>query len=222
MKDVVAIEQVKTMDSRELAELLSARHADVFESITTQLPKVGYTAVPYTYIHEQNGQMYQAYKLPYRETIIIASGYSIELRAKVIDRWMELEADSRVPKTYAEALQLAANQAKQIEKISKDLEIAAPKAAFFDQVADSKDAIAMREAAAVLNIPGMGRTNLFKTLREKGVLDTNNVPYRRFQDAGYFRVIETSYIDAYGESHVNTKTLVYQRGLDYIRKVVSA
>jgi len=97
-----------------------------------------------------------------------------------------------------------------------------PKAAFFDQVADSKDAIAMREAAAVLNIPGMGRTNLCKTLREKGVLDSSNVPYRRFQDAGYFRVIETSYTDAYGESHVNTKTLVYQRGLDYIRKVVAS
>jgi len=95
-----------------------------------------------------------------------------------------------------------------------------PKAAFFDQVADSKTALQMRDVAATLNIPGWGRNKLFEYLREKGILDNRNVPYRQFQDAGYFRVIEQTYTDREGETHISLKTLVYQRGVEYIRKMI--
>ena len=99
--------------------------------------------------------------------------------------------------------------------------IMAPKAAFYDQVADAKNAIDMRSAAAALNITGLGRNNLFEKLRNLEILDNENLPYRRFQDSGYFRVIITRYTDQYGETHANTKTLVYPKGLDFIRKAVS-
>ena len=108
----------------------------------------------------------------------------------------------------------------QIEQKSQQLAIAEPKAAFYDQVADSKDAIDMRSVASVLNIKGLGRNKLFDKLRNIGILDGDNSPYRRFQDAGYFRVIITSYTDKYGEAHINKKTLVYPVGIDYIRKAV--
>lgn len=97
-----------------------------------------------------------------------------------------------------------------------------PKAAFFDQVADSKTAIPMRDVAAVLNIKGMGRNKIFEQLRATGVLDDKNVPYRRFQDAGYFRVVERSWSDKDGESHVTLTTLVYQKGVEFIRRQVTA
>lgn len=109
----------------------------------------------------------------------------------------------------------------QLEQKSQQLAITEPKAAFYDQVADSKDAIDMRSVASVLNIKGLGRNKLFDKLRSLGILDGDNSPYRRFQDAGYFRVIITSYTDKYGEAHINKKTLVYPVGIDYIRKAVS-
>ena len=115
MNDLIKVDGILTMDSRDIAELLGARHAEVFESIYTQLPKVGYTAIPYTYTHPQNGQKYQAYRLPYRETIIIASGYSVELRARVIDRWLELEK-AAMPRTLPEALRAYANEVEAREK----------------------------------------------------------------------------------------------------------
>jgi len=108
----------------------------------------------------------------------------------------------------------------QLEQKKQQLAIAEPKAAFYDQVADSKDAIDMRSVASVLNIQGLGRNKLFNKLRNIGILDGDNSPYRRFQDAGYFRVIITSYTDKYGETHINKKTLVYPVGIDYIRKAV--
>lgn len=92
-----------------------------------------------------------------------------------------------------------------------------PKAEFFDAVADSKSAIPMNEVTKVLNIKGYGRNNLFEFLREQGILDRNNIPYQRHVDNGWFRVIEQSYMKN-GERCINFKTLVYQKGVDGIRK----
>lgn len=130
------------------------------------------------------------------------------------------EASPKVPTTFREALLLAAEQQAKIEEQQKQLEIQAPKAEFFDAVADSKTAISLGEAAKVLAIPGIGRNKLFEILREKNVLMKDNVPYQCFVDRGYFRVLEQHYTKN-GEPCINVKTLVYQRGLDYIRKVVA-
>lgn len=94
-----------------------------------------------------------------------------------------------------------------------------PKAEFFDAVADSKTAISMNEVAKVLAIKGYGRNNLFEFLRKEGILDRYNVPYQRYVDSGWFRVIEQKYMKN-GEPQVSTKTLVYQKGVDGIRKRV--
>lgn len=94
-----------------------------------------------------------------------------------------------------------------------------PKADFFDSVADSKTAISMNEVAKVLDIRGYGRNNLFEFLRKQGILDRFNVPYQRYVDCGWFRVIEQRYMKN-GEPQVTTKTLVYQKGVDAIRRIV--
>jgi anti-repressor protein len=96
-----------------------------------------------------------------------------------------------------------------------------PKAEFFDAVADSKTAIEIGEAAKVLNMK-IGRNNLFKILRQKGILMNNNQPYQEYIDRGYFRVIEQRYTKPDGSTHINIKTLVYQKGLEYIRKLLKS
>ena len=94
-----------------------------------------------------------------------------------------------------------------------------PKAEFFDAVADSKTAISMNEVAKVLAIRGYGRNNLFEFLRKESILDKYNVPYQKYVDCGWFRVIEQKYMKN-GEPQITTKTLVYQKGVDGIRKRV--
>lgn len=106
-----------------------------------------------------------------------------------------------------------------ISQKDRQIEEMKPKAEFFDAVADSKTAISMNEVAKVLNIKGYGRNNLFEFLRENKVLDRWNVPYQKYVDNGWFRVIEQHY-QKNGEPVVTTKTLVYQNGVDGIRKMI--
>lgn len=123
----------------------------------------------------------------------------------------------RLPITYAEALRQLADETEAKEKIQKELESAKPKIDFFNQVADSKDAIDMGSVAKVLN-NGMGRNKIFEFLRSEGILMHNNLPYQQYQDMGWFRVIEQKYTKPDSSTHISTKTLVYQKGLQAIQK----
>lgn len=106
------------------------------------------------------------------------------------------------------------------QKLAIENEDMKPKAEFYDTVTDSKDAISMAEVAKVLDC-GIGRNKLFEFLKKKKILDKSKVPYQRFVDAGYFRVIETKYTKPNGDVCINIKTLVLQKGIDYIRKVLN-
>lgn len=95
----------------------------------------------------------------------------------------------------------------------------APKVEFYDAVTDSKDAIDMRVVATTLNM-GVGRNKIFEILRNEKILDRKNIPYQKYIDMGYFRTVETSYSKPDGMQCINIKTVVFQKGLDFIRKVV--
>lgn len=118
----------------------------------------------------------------------------------------------------ANALIVAQNIIAQKEKQIEEMQ---PKADFFDAVADSKTAISMNEVSKVLGIKGLGRNNLFEFLRDNAILDRCNVPYQKYIDCGWFRVIEQKYTKN-GEEHISIKTLVYQKGVDAIRRKIEA
>ena len=130
----------------------------------------------------------------------------------------QLKEQFAIPKTFSQALMLASKQAEIIELQQKQIEIAAPKVDFFDAVTDSKDAIDIGSAAKVLNL-GIGRNRLFEFLRENGVFMSNNQPYQSHIDNGHFRTIEQKFVKPDGSACINIKTVVYQKGLSYIRKL---
>ena len=95
-----------------------------------------------------------------------------------------------------------------------------PKAEFYDAVTNSPDTIDMAETAKVLNM-GVGHNTIFKILRQQRVLNRNNIPYQEYIDRGYFRCIESKYTKADGTNCVNIKTVVFQKGVDFIRTTVN-
>ena len=121
-----------------------------------------------------------------------------------------------MPQTYAEALRAYADQVEQIEKLAAENAKLLPKAEFFDAVTDSKTAISIGEVAKVLDV-GIGQNKLFAFLRDRKILDRQNIPYQEYIDRGYFRTIEQKY-DVRGEVRISIKTLVFQKGIDFIRK----
>lgn len=122
-----------------------------------------------------------------------------------------------LPQTYAEALRALADKAEEAERLAIENEAMKPKVEFFDAVTDSKDAVDMKNVANLLDM-GMGRNNLFKFLRDQKILMSDNRPYQEYIDRGYFRVVEQKFDRGCGEVGINIKTLVFQKGIDFIRK----
>ena len=121
-----------------------------------------------------------------------------------------------VPKTFKEALLMLVESEEQKEKMQLQITEMQPKVEFYDQVADSKDCLEMNQVAKVCNL-GIGRNHLFEFLRDQKILMKGNVPYQKYIDCGYFKVIETTF-DKNGESKIYPKTLVSQKGIEFIIK----
>lgn len=168
-------------------------------------------------------------------TIINESGmYSLILSSKLpsakkFKRWVTSEVLPAIRKTGsynlpdfnnpAEAARAWAKEYEEKQKALAQVTEMKPKAEFYDDVTGSTDTIDIGSVAKVLNIPNMGRNKLFSFLRENKILNKRNEPYQEYVDKGYFRQIETSW-EHNGTTHINLKTVVFQKGVDYIRQLV--
>ncbi|BCZ48912.1 hypothetical protein psyc5s11_49790 [Clostridium gelidum] len=119
----------------------------------------------------------------------------------------------------AAATKLKEERKARLEAENK-VKVLEPKGQFYDDVAGSKEGVEMGQVAKVLGIRGMGRNNLFSLLRDKKIFDRNNIPYQQYVDLGYFRVLEQKYTVHGGETKINIKTMVFQKGIDFIRKKI--
>lgn len=131
-----------------------------------------------------------------------------------------LEDPRRAIKLYAKALQDAEMEIQNLNThISREL---APKAIAYDIAMGTDRLIEMSAVAKVLSFRNMGRNNLFEYLKDKRVLRYNNEPYQSYVDAGYFKVVRQTYsIPGYGGDGIYDKTMVTQKGVDYIGNLLT-
>ena len=83
---------VNSMSSLEIAELTGKDHAKVLIDIRKMLDELGILTSDFSTVRKVRGKEYDVFNLPKRETIILVSGYSVAMRAAIVDRWQELEA----------------------------------------------------------------------------------------------------------------------------------
>ena len=129
---VLEANNVLTMSSLEIAELTGKRHDNVMSDIEKMLKDLEIHDHDFAGTYKTaRGNEYKCYKLPKRETLILVSGYSVTMRARIIDRWQELEQKEsiqfKMPKTLSEALLLAGQQAALAEERQRLLEKQKPK-----------------------------------------------------------------------------------------------
>lgn len=110
---------------------------------------------------------------------------------------------------------------KKIQLLETKIEEMQPKADFYDDVADSNNTCDMQTVAKTLNFKGVGRNTLFEILRDNKILQYDNIPYQKYVDRGWFRLIETKYHDKKtSEPRVSFKTVVFQKGIEKISNLL--
>lgn len=224
------IARKEAMTSLEIAEVTGRNHKDVMRSIREMEEawvKVNGRKFALVEYKDAKGEMRPCYSLGKIECLYIATKFNDEARAKLVLRWEELENNTRKNEIVmpnfsnpAEAARAWADQYEQRLKLEAKAREDAPKVEFFESVAESKDAVEMKAVSSTLNYVAVGRNKLFAILREQKVLQSNNIPYQKYIDACYFRTIETKK-NCGTEVRIFIKTLVYQKGLDYIRKLLN-
>lgn len=84
--------QNQTMSTLEIAKLTGKRHDHVMRDTQKMMEQLNIHAPQFWGSYKtKQGNEYGLFNLPKRETLILVSGYSVELRAKIIDRWEYLE-----------------------------------------------------------------------------------------------------------------------------------
>ncbi len=165
----------KRMSSREMANLCDKQHDNTLRLIRSLIERgLLKNTIPHNYIHEQNGQQYIEFLSDQRDSLVIVARLSPEFTAAVIDRWQALEANANspvIPQSFADALQLAADQARQ-------LELAKPKVLHYDNVVERTGLLNATQVAQKVRLSAIAMN---KVLEELGVYNKTVKRSRVFQ-----------------------------------------
>lgn len=196
--------KVLTMSSREIAGYTDKQHQHVkrdiekmFKELELDTSKIGHI-----YLDSMNRKQVE-YMLDRDQTDCLLTGYSAKARMTVIKRWKELEESQspKLPQSFAEALQLAADQARQ-------LELAAPKVEFHDKLVNDAATFCLRDAAKKIQ----QRPNKFaQWLRDEGYLCQNNLAKQQYINQGLFKTHTGQSRDEYqfNQARMTSKGLSY-------------
>lgn len=146
MQSLIVASDAKTMSSREISDLVEARHNDVVSTIERLFEKGLLRSNRKSRREATGGRPIEVYDLIERDTHLVVAGYSDEHRARVIDRWQELEAQ---PKELSrlELLQIAlAAEQEKIQIAAERDHAIATKA----QIGSKREATAMAKASAAV------------------------------------------------------------------------
>ena len=147
----------------------------------------------------------------------MARRYFIECEKKL----KEAMFGSQIPRTFAEALQLAADQQKKIEQQQQQLTEQEPKVNFANAMITSTTSCLVGELAKVLTQNGytIGQNRLFKWLRDKGYLgrwgERKNIPLQQYVEQGLFQLKKSTWSDNNGALHTSTTVKVTGKGQEY-------
>ncbi|MDY7026703.1 MAG: phage antirepressor KilAC domain-containing protein [Spirochaetota bacterium] len=135
---------------------------------------------------------------------------------------VERRVDAEIQRRLDDPRTIIAAYQKRVAELENEAEALQPKAEFYDTVASSDDWMEMSAAVKTLGFRGYGRNKTFQLLRDRQILRYNNEPYQSYVERGYFKVIEQHFNNPQtDEVMINRKTVVSQKGLDFIRKVIT-
>lgn len=219
----------QTMSSREIAELCEKRHDHVMRDVRDMLVQLhGEGGVPKfgdTQINPQNGQTYPVFLLPKRETLILVSGYRLDLRAKIIDRWQELEEAQQIDtrKALSDPAALRALLLENVETVLKlegQIEEMRPQVQALERIAISEGSMCITDAAKCLQLRPK---DLFAYLRQRHWIyrragSSEDIAYQDKLQSGVLEHKTTVVTRTDGSEKTTTQVRVTPKGLTRLAK----
>lgn len=136
------------------------------------------------------------------------------------------------PLSLKESLQmqlelLERNEKLQIENtnLKNEAKQNAPLIHFANRIQNTNDAILIRDYAKILhekNHLEIGEKRLFKILREKGFLMSDNKPYQKYIEQGLFKVSETTISTINGDRLVSTTKITGKGQIVILKEILKA
>ncbi|WP_407533204.1 phage antirepressor KilAC domain-containing protein [Acinetobacter baumannii] len=186
----------QSMTSLEISELCQKRHDNV-KRLVENLINQQVIACPQIEVvqKEANNRIYNIEVYVFTgeqgklDSITVVAQLCPEFTAAIVKRWYELENQNaaQLPRTFAEALQLAADQARQ-------LELAAPKVQYFDKVVDRSTLLNATQVAQKIGMSAMAMNKILDNLNvySRGVKRAR-VFKQWFIDSGFGELKQTEY-----------------------------
>ncbi len=224
-----------TMNSLDLSILTGKRHDHLMKDIRKMLKELKLDAPDFagTYRTAQ-GNTYPCFLLPRHEVDVLLTGYSVSLRAKIIDRWRELEDQAKIPFTprlTLDSIQKLAVEWEthhavmvcEVKTLKDQISRNAEKVEFYDDLANTNQ---LFNAFEVANLLGTGRNRLLKFLRGHKILMSNvhrlNVPYQKHKNAGRFEVKASRHKNHQtGAIEIKLTTLFTGKGVVWLQKYIA-
>lgn len=216
----------QTMSSREIADLLEARHDNVRRTIERLAERGVIQLPPMEEVRNHQGQGVSEYRVSKRDSYVIVAQLSPEFTARLVDRWQELEARAADPMralsdpvtmrglllTYSEkVLQLQAANAELV-----------PKAEALDRIATADGSLNITEAAKALQ---MRPKDLFSYLCEHGWTyrrpgASSWLGYQSKTNSGLLEHKVTTVLRADGSEKITEQVRVTSKGLARLAKLL--
>lgn len=207
-----------TMSSREIADLLEARHDSVKRTVERLADRGVIGVPPLVEYLDSLGRKAKEYMIVKRDSYVVVAQLSPEFTARLVDRWQYLEArasglpDFNDPIAAARAWIEASERARDA---AQALRIAAPKVEAYDFFLGSRQENINLQRA--MKIVGQNPNNAIRALRNRGVLfGTPATPKQYYRDQEYFVMLPVEDKNDHGK--VRTQTFVTPKGLDWLRK----
>lgn len=213
-----------TMSSREIAELCEKRHDNVIRDIKGMLADLGETPLSFegSYI-AADGTKRPCFNLPKDLTITLVAGYSVPLRKRIVDRWMELEAQQKPfdPNDPSQLRGILLSYTEKVESLQQRVDQLLPSETALNRIAAADGSLCITDAAKALQ---MRPKDLFDYLRSHGWI------YRRAgtaHDIGYqSRIADgtlehkvTTVLRADGSEKITEQVRITPKGLAKLAKL---
>lgn len=222
MNQLIAMSSEMAMGTREIAEMLGARHADIVKSVF-RLHDAGAichdTTLPFREFKTERGNIYIEYMLNKLDSITLVAQNSPQFTAALVKRWDELERGVAKP-SFMDSLSPAAvimleDLDRQLKESRQQLAIAAPKAEFVDRYVESTGNLGFRQVAKLLKVK---ETDMREFLignkvmyRLAGVM----TPYADHIDAGRF-VVKAGMAEHGDSSHAYSQAKFTPKGVEWL------